>query len=59
LSGKEIMNIVVHRGTHEIGGSCVEVSTAKTRIVVDFGLPLVDPKDKTKRLKNPKLDNRT
>jgi ribonuclease J len=36
----------IHRGTHEIGGSCVEIWTDTTRIVVDFGLPLVNP-DKT------------
>lgn len=36
------MNLTIHRGTKEIGGSCVEISTSKTRIVVDFGMPLVD-----------------
>jgi ribonuclease J len=30
------------RGTHEIGGSCVEVATKTTRIVLDVGMPLVD-----------------
>lgn len=39
------MNLVIHRGTHEIGGSCVEVCTAsgRTRLVVDLGMPLVTP----------------
>ena len=37
------MNIKIHRGTGEIGGSCVEVWTASTRIVLDMGLPLVNP----------------
>ena len=37
----------IHRGTKEIGGSCVEIWTKSTRIVVDFGMPLVNP-DKTK-----------
>lgn len=32
----------IHRGTKEIGGSCVEVWTDNTRIVIDFGMPLVD-----------------
>ena len=41
------MNFKIHRGTKEIGGSCVEIWTAKTRIVVDFGMPLVNP-DKSK-----------
>ena len=40
------MNFKIHRGTKEIGGSCVEIWTDSTRIVVDFGMPLVNP-DKT------------
>ncbi|PQL09528.1 MBL fold metallo-hydrolase [Veillonella sp. T11011-6] len=31
------MNIVVHRGTHQIGGSAIEISTESTRIMLDFG----------------------
>jgi len=38
------MKLIIHRGTHEIGGSCVELQTAKTRILIDFGMPLVDEK---------------
>ena len=39
------MKLTIHRGTHEIGGSCVELCTAsgKTRIIVDVGMPLVNP----------------
>ncbi|MCF7912699.1 MAG: MBL fold metallo-hydrolase [Candidatus Cloacimonetes bacterium] len=37
------MNFQIHRGTNEIGGSCVEVWTASTRLVLDLGLPLVNP----------------
>lgn len=37
------MNFKIHRGTKEIGGSCVEIWTESTRIVVDFGMPLVNP----------------
>ncbi len=40
------MNFKIHRGAKEIGGSCVEIWTESTRIVVDFGMPLVNP-DKT------------
>ena len=40
------MRFKIHRGTREIGGSCVEIWTESTRIVVDFGMPLVNP-DKT------------
>ncbi|MFH1093955.1 MAG: MBL fold metallo-hydrolase, partial [Candidatus Omnitrophota bacterium] len=36
------MNIIIHRGTHQIGGSCVELQTANTRILLDFGMPLQD-----------------
>ncbi|MEA3494681.1 MAG: MBL fold metallo-hydrolase [Bacteroidota bacterium] len=36
------MNLKIHRGTKEIGGSCVEVWTDKTRILIDFGMPLVN-----------------
>jgi ribonuclease J len=35
------MNLIIHRGTQEIGGSCVEVWTDTTRIVLDIGMPLV------------------
>ena len=31
------MNIIIHRGTHQIGGSVIEISTASTRIMLDFG----------------------
>lgn len=38
------MRIIIHRGTKEIGGSCVELKTEKARILIDFGMPLVDAK---------------
>ena len=31
---------MIHRGSREIEGNCVEVSTASTRIILDVGLPL-------------------
>jgi ribonuclease J len=34
------MQVCIHRGTHEIGGSCVEVESQGKRIVLDIGLPL-------------------
>jgi ribonuclease J len=37
------MDVTIHRGTREIGGSCVEVSAGDTRIILDVGLPLVNP----------------
>ena len=36
------MHFKIHRGTREIGGSCVEVWTESTRIVIDIGMPLVE-----------------
>lgn len=39
------MRIKIHRGAHEIGGSCVELQSGDTRIVVDLGLPLVEKGD--------------
>jgi ribonuclease J len=38
------MKLIIHRGTKEIGGSCVELKSARTRIIVDLGIPLVDAK---------------
>ncbi len=37
------MRVTIHRGTNEIGGSCVELAAGADRIVLDLGLPLVDP----------------
>ena len=35
------MKLIIHRGTQEIGGSCVELITTNSRILIDFGMPLV------------------
>ena len=40
------MTLKIHRGASEIGGSCVEINTSSTKIVIDFGMPLVNT-DKT------------
>ncbi|MBI1823621.1 MAG: MBL fold metallo-hydrolase [Nitrospirae bacterium] len=37
------LNVIIHRGTSEIGGSCVEVCHGDTRVVIDIGMPLVKP----------------
>ena len=34
------MTLTIHRGTHEIGGSYVEIRTDKTKILIDLGMPL-------------------
>lgn len=36
------MNLIIHRGTKEIGGTLIELFTDKTRIILDIGLPLVE-----------------
>ena len=37
------VSVVVHCGTQAIGGSCVELRCGDTRIVIDVGMPLVNP----------------
>lgn len=39
------MQACIHRGSKEIGGSCVEVVSREKRIVIDLGLPLDSTKD--------------
>ena len=34
------MTLTIHKGTHEIGGSCVEIRTDKAKILIDLGMPL-------------------
>ena len=34
------MKIIVHKGTHDIGGTCVEIAAGSSRIIVDIGIPL-------------------
>ena len=36
------MRLTIHRGAHEIGGACIELESKGSRILLDFGLPLVD-----------------
>lgn len=36
------MKLTIHRGSKEIGGTCIELQLATSRILIDFGLPLVD-----------------
>lgn len=37
------MRICIHRGTQEIGGTCIEIEAQGKRIVLDLGLPLDAP----------------
>jgi len=37
------MTFTIHRGAAEIGGSCVEICSASTRVIIDIGMPLMNP----------------
>ena len=50
------MKLTIHRGTHQIGGSIVEVSTANTRIILDVGMPLDDLMDPNRKKRPPQPD---
>jgi len=39
------MDACIHRGSHEIGGSCVELRSEGKRLLIDLGLPLEAPGD--------------
>ena len=39
------MKLIIHRGTKEIGGSCVELESEKARIIIDLGMPLVNDRN--------------
>jgi len=34
------MKVTVHKGSHEIGGTCIQLSSGKTSLLLDAGLPL-------------------
>jgi ribonuclease J len=34
------MQFTIHKGSHEIGGTCIQLSSGKTTILLDVGLPL-------------------
>jgi ribonuclease J len=37
------MKLTIHRGSHEVGGNCVEIETGNTRLILDAGMPLFGP----------------
>ena len=37
------MRLRIHRGTKEIGGTCIEIEAQEKRIALDVGLPLDAP----------------
>ena len=34
------MRLIIHRGAHQVGGSCVELNCRDSTILIDVGLPL-------------------
>ena len=48
------MIITIHRGTHQIGGSCIELSAGNTRIILDAG-QVLPPANGEKSLQLPEL----
>lgn len=52
--------VTIHRGTHTIGGSCVEICSATHRIILDLGTPLMERDGEEldqEALKNPSIEN--
>jgi len=48
------MKVCIHRGTQQIGGTCIEIESQGARIVLDVGLPLdADPNGGHKTLLPP------
>ena len=41
------MYLVVHRATQQIGGNCIEIGAAGTRLILDVGRPLDAPREAT------------
>lgn len=37
------MQIIIHRGAHQIGGCCTEIRTQRARILIDLGQELPEP----------------
>ena len=51
------MKLIIHRGTKEIGGSCVELKSEKVRIIIDLGMPLVN--DRNERFDNKIVEGKS
>ncbi len=56
------MKLIIHRGAKQIGGSCVELATDRTRLIIDAGLPLDNLQDPAKlrvKLRSGQPETRT
>lgn len=48
-----MLNVTIHRGTNEVGASCVEISNNDSKLIVDVGSPLDDsPSSLPKNISN-------
>ena len=45
-----MLDMIIHRGSSQIGGCCTEITTGESRILLDFGanLPGTDEDSETK-----------
>lgn len=50
LMERNFMRVCIHRGSKQIGGSCVEVESSGSRLIIDLGLPLDAENNSTKYL---------
>lgn len=48
------MHIIIHRGANQIGGSCIELATCNTRIILDLG-QVLPPVNGEKSEQSPEL----
>lgn len=54
------MQLVIHRGTNVIGGTCIEIKSSNCRIILDAGLPLMDKAGREideGKLEHPSIEN--
>lgn len=51
------MRIIIHRGSNQIGGSCIELTAGHTRIILDAGqvLPPLNGEKRVQQLELPKV----
>lgn len=46
------MKTIISRGSNCIGVNCVKVATPNTRLIIDVGLPLIDPAQQSRTAKS-------
>jgi len=52
------IKVTIYRGSNEIGGNCVEVTTGKSRLILDVGMPLSEMMgDRASKRRKPDRDD--